>query len=544
MFDIGALPNEIFDLVIEHLIISIGIFRAFILRSVNKNFNSVILFAICNKQILDVDDPATPQLIYRMPITPKARILLVQSRSEKADRDDALFVIATVNQALDDLTQLTNEQQAKQHQMIAEAVAERYPIEILNSSKRNDDSAKTNSHAHNVLMGAIVIGNLPLVKTLLEEQQADVNAINPYFGRPLGIAAVRGYLPIVRYLLDYGADPCRDDDGQHWCDFGIKPPICALGAAVRGGHDDVFQLLMKPEYSPSPTRAEYFRVILDGVKFGRLQFVQSLLQATGNQLSDYAEFGDTMFYTAVVNDQPDLVQMLLDSGVDVNAAFHDRKHRHYGQILSDAASRGNPRMVRILLDHGAYVGRAENSWHYDKSRIPIGIAAKHGHEEVVDLIFAHSPNPEFLEIAFIWAAKGGQAHLMNKLWEKDRQLHTKPWPRHMISPPRNGDIDLRRTVGLEALYEAIFAKSPAVISLLAERGVSLNEKRLGRFLMVTAKFQSARWIADFMVSLGAEDVDINREDVFFDCAEETIGKPRMRAGVYITKQTWEWGSKH
>lgn len=434
---------------------------------------------------------------------------------------------------LDDLTKPSKEQQAEQHQMIAEAIADRYPHGILNSLKENNASTKTN--AHNVLMGAIVIGNLPLVKTLLEEQQADVNVFNPYFGQPLEIAAVRGHLQIVLYLLDCGADPCRDDNGEDWNGFDRRLPISAisaLGAAVRGGHDNVVQLLMKPEYSPSPAKAEYFRVIVDGVKFGRLHFVQSLLQATGKQISDFGKFGDLMFYTAVVNDQPDIVQVLLDGGIDVNMALHDPSHRLSIPMLCRAASRGNPRMVRILLDHGAIVDSGGNADMYYESWLPIARAARLGHEEVVDLILAHSTDPKSLETAFICAAEGGQTHLMNKLWKKDSQLHTKPWPH---------PINLRCTVGVEALYRAIIQKSPAVISLLAEHGVSLNEKYFEKCLMVIARFESARWIADFMVSLGAEDVDGDR---FTNYTHRGDGRVTMRAGVYIKKQNWEWGSKY
>ncbi|KAI0854287.1 ankyrin repeat-containing domain protein [Daldinia vernicosa] len=535
MFDIEALPIELFTLVIEHLIISIGIYKAFILRSVNRNFNSAILFVICDKQIINVNHSATWLLISRMPITPKGRVLLAKSRSREANINDAASVIAKVNQALDDLTRPSKEQQAGQHQMIAETVAYRYPRCINYPPHGIDWPTKMNrnvaTNAHNVLMGAIIIGNLPLVKTLLEEQQTGINAINHYFGRPLEVAAVRGHLQIVRYLIDCGADPCRDDDGDGWFGFFTFHSRCAIGAAVRGGHEDVIQLLMQPEYTLSLTSAEYFRVLLDCIKFGRLHAIQSLLHASGKSLSDFTEFGSRMLNTAVENNQLDLVKMLLDGGIDVNSTLPGQNH-YWNKILYLAASKGNPRMVQILLDHDACVDQAE--YLSGPPRTPLEIASRRGHEEVVDILLAHSGGP--VERAFICAADGGQTHLIDRLWKKDPQVHTRPWPLDDLSRRLDGGGDRGHTVGAEALYRAFKIRNPAVISLLVEHGVSLNENLDKRQLDM---LQLPRWMVDYMVSLGAEGIEIDYDR--YHCSE-VISSPR--GGILIMRQTWEWCSKY
>ncbi|KAI8958482.1 ankyrin repeat-containing domain protein [Daldinia sp. FL1419] len=543
MSNIQSLPNEIFDLVIEHLIISIGIYRSFILRPVSRRFNAAILFAICHRQVLDVKHPATPRLINNMPLAPKGRILLTKSLTEEINRDDAIFVIARVNQALDDLTQPSKEQQTEQHQMVAEAIARRYPY-YIELPKSNNFNAKMNPW--NTLMGAIAIGNLPVVKMLLTEQKVDINESNPYFGQPLQVAVMQGHLQVVRYLLDNGADPRRDgeDDGEDRLSYSSFP-ISALGVAVEGGHEDVIEFLMQPEYRPSPTKDEYLRIVFDAIRFGRLHFIQALFRETGKKLSDFAEYGSSMLHTAVSYDQLELAKMFLDNQIDVNGNIDDKRVDYYGYLMRRAASRGNPRMIQLLLDYGADPDPPcdlEYPYGYDESLIPVAIAGIRGHEEVVELLLAHITDVNSIGRALISAAEGGQTHLMDIIWKKDPQLHTKPWP--IYRPPRTPPPESTganfitrhtRTVGGEALARAISGKSPRAIALLAEHGVPLDEKYFGELPIVLARYRSAQWIADFMLSIGAKDVDVD---------DEVAELANWRGDVHMTKDTWEWGSKY
>lgn len=168
--------------------------------------------AICTGQVVDIKDPAIPGLYSWVPTSLKGRILLAQSCSEEAtSKDKAIAVIADVNQLLDQLIKPGDEQlRLEQRRMVCEAVAhlDGYKLARLNKyGPEINDEMK----AQNLLCGAIVTGDLVLVQSLLRGSQSPtavvVNKENPYFGRPLHLAAAWGHLDIVQFLLNSGADP-------------------------------------------------------------------------------------------------------------------------------------------------------------------------------------------------------------------------------------------------------------------------------------------------------------------------------------------------
>ncbi len=80
-----------------------------------------------------------------------------------------------------------------------------------------------------------------MVKYLVEEKNADVNAKDNYGNTPLHWAAGRGHLPVVRYLIEKGAKvDAMNILGQTPCDLtndeGIKVAMeYCVGSGVRLG---------------------------------------------------------------------------------------------------------------------------------------------------------------------------------------------------------------------------------------------------------------------------------------------------------------------
>ncbi len=115
-----------------------------------------------------------------------------KSQFQERNKDSVLSVVATVNQALDDLAHPTEPRRLEQHQMVAEAVALLYaqsylhrvhkpPLEYTNESRDIDAQLL----AQNIFCGAIITGNLALVESLLQDTSSatvDVNTESPYFG--------------------------------------------------------------------------------------------------------------------------------------------------------------------------------------------------------------------------------------------------------------------------------------------------------------------------------------------------------------------------
>ena len=90
------------------------------------------------------------------------------------------------------------------------------------------------------LFKAVVEGDEEAVRLLLETEGCVVNARDASLMTPLHFAADRGYAPIVKLLLQHGADPtARDQDDQL--------PITIAGVCE---HEDVVRILL--EHSACP----------------------------------------------------------------------------------------------------------------------------------------------------------------------------------------------------------------------------------------------------------------------------------------------------
>ena len=506
---------------------------------------------ICTGQVVDIKDPAIPGLYSWVTTSLKGRILLAQSCSEKViSKDKAIAVIVQVNQSLDQLTRLGDEhwRLEQYQQMVSEAVAhlDGYKLAQLNKyGPEIDDEMK----AQNLLCGAIVTGDLVLVQSLLRESQSPttvvVNKESPYFGRPLHLATAWGYLDIAQCLLNSGADPRLlsgslggdYDDDDDWNpdvqhvrlpDRHIyqSPDGSVLRVAALGGYEKIIHLLLKPEYRQSLPRGEYLRAILAGVRGGHLNIINVLLQAEDESLQSLGAFQEEMLWEAVQHNQEELVRMLLNNGVDVNAPPY-ADGRDHGTALHIAASQGYHQLVQILLNHGADVNWGESSC----TPAPINAAARGGHEETVWILLNDGASAGE---AFISAADGGQVHLLKSLLQK-------------------GEVDIHAinkdnsTIGMQALERAIITKNPTIISILvAEAGVTINHDIPSPWdnPIIIAKTYAAQWIVNFLLSLGGEDREFDPEDQCDCFPEDCYTEQISRGGIRITQRTWEWMGKY
>ncbi|CAJ2500130.1 Uu.00g029830.m01.CDS01 [Anthostomella pinea] len=537
--DLQALPSDVFTLIVDHLVATIGIYKAVRLRLVNRMFDTAVLSAICNSHVVDIDDPATPHLHLQMPPELKARILL--SRSRSATKNKVVHVIQIVNQELNLVAEPDDDHQCGPSLLIAEAAAHKYPgkpRQIRGDIK--DIDAKM--EAQNRLSGLIVLGDLPRAMALLQDASpalADVNAESPYFGRPLQIAAAWGDADIVRSLLDHGADPqagsyTEDDIWYPQANVGVQLAFqersaagSALSAAARGGHEDITRLLLAARREGlSPLGKEFARAVLAATIGGHTHLINLLLQNAASSLSDCPKLREEMLWAAATSSQRDVVKLVLDDGADVNAAPYPDS-RGYGCALSIASRKGNIAMVRLLLSYGADV----NFKHTRESQDPIKVAALNGHQEVVQLLLEQGAS---MVSALRQAADGGQAHLVRWLLQKDPDLVHEAYSYEL-------------SVGQEALRCAILIKNPTVISLLVRAGAPLNRGYASRgdSPVVWAKTNAAEWIVDFLLSLGAEDREVDeKERNRYRWDEREPQFQMLRGGVRIVRRTWQWVGKY
>ena len=191
------------------------------------------------------------------------------------------------------------------------------------------------------------------IAQLLLEHNADVNTRRNNRQTPLHIASYFGIVEMVRLLLDRGADPEADADG----DMGSKPLHFVSHGKYRSKEDGVHvaQLLLERGADVNTRRNDHATPLHVASYFGNVEIVRLLLDhgadpganADGGMRSKPLHSVSCGEYRSQ-EDGVRVAQLLLERGADVNARRND--HR---TPLHVASYSGNVEIVCLLLDHGA-----------------------------------------------------------------------------------------------------------------------------------------------------------------------------------------------
>lgn len=536
MMNLQDLPSELFDLIIEHLVITIGIQKAVLLCVVNEAFQTPIEQAICVTQVVDIHDPATPDLPRSISPRLRGKIIEVQSRSATASSRGYVRAVAYVNAFLDSCEEACNPQLLQRRR---EAVAEAVLVNVDGQPYRDDRETLL----RNKICGAAVVGSLPILKDLLESSHGCVNAsiaqgTTHYFPSPLALAAGAGHIEVVQYLLDLGVDPSEDHTTYHVRELATQSDwngkdeyirywalypsgreyVSALRAAILGGHDPVVHLLLAPSYRLPLDSLEYIRAILDSATMGRLDLTQQLFTTIGKSISDFPGLSKELLLTATHHNHRNIITWCLThGGEDINTVRDAANFKKWGP-LHTAAATGDSDLAQFLLDEGANINltlyNSEASTHKPS---PIDTAAIHGQEEAVELLLDLGADPAR---AVYSAVEGGQVRILRSVLRRHPDLI------------REQDGDFRTSI----MVRAMSAGSLPILSLLVGAGVWLDgfEGDAGNSPVKFAKIAGWDWIVEHLIKMGARDVEGVEASKF----ESTV------RGIRVSRRTWEWISKY
>ncbi|KAI0193916.1 hypothetical protein EV127DRAFT_360238 [Xylaria flabelliformis] len=311
----------------------------------------------------------------------------------------------------------------------------------------------TRSDYGSALYNASYRGHEEIVRLLLD-RGADVNAIGGEYGYALQAASHNGHQNIVQVLLEQGADInafggcCSHALSAAWfgdseemmkmlLDKGADPTVqggayCgrggfweyALPAASRRGWGDAIQMLLDKGANLNdwdPVNGDPFEAALEESDVKTFH----ILLDGGKRVKAARGFYGTALRAAAANGVAELVQMLLDQGIDPNTWMEGsdevfEMNHERGDALCAACREGYAEIVLMLLEKGANPN--VNGYYYT----PLETASARGHKDIVHMLLEKGANPNIKGdrdtghrySALEAAANGGYKDIVQMLLEK------------------------------------------------------------------------------------------------------------------------------
>lgn len=217
-------------------------------------------------------------------------------------------------------------------------------------------------------------GKLPICRYLVEEANMDVNKRDTFKGKsmtPLQHAVFSGNLPIVRFLLDHGADLHQEGSLEGY------DRLTALHTAAEKGRCEIAKfLLSRGAYVDG--KSCHMTPLQLAVHGGHDSTLKILLDHNADPNKEVNL--STPLIIALCTPSLSCLKLLIQAGAEVNGI---------GNPLARAAQEGLTEAIKCLLEAGANPNTTD--W---CGRFPIELAAVYGTREDVEILFpCTSPIP-------------------------------------------------------------------------------------------------------------------------------------------------------
>ena len=258
--------------------------------------------------------------------------------------------------------------------------------------------------------------NVELARKLLTSQQQKQREDSEWSAL-LTVAAESGCVALVRILLlAYGGD----------LSLGSKSTRSAgLIAATSAGHLDVVRLFVAANADLHIAGGGRLAALDAAIIAGHCRIISYLLGVGSNVNGRQDYRTKAPIHHAVEQGGSDVYDLLVGAGADANAPFlldiqdkAGRWHSRKTTAIEFASETGNLYAVRQLLGHAKVtINRRLNA--YDRS--PLELAAKSGHESVVDLLLSYDAHVNIFHrrlgatTPLLEAVSGGHLSITRKL---------------------------------------------------------------------------------------------------------------------------------
>ena len=256
---------------------------------------------------------------------------------------------------------------------------------------------------------AVREGHLHLVRHLLNHGALDPAYITyPFKDTLLTVAQDRGYQDIVIMLQQYLKDPTlcnfKGDNGE--IKYGRSEPQQEFQKAVDKGDLDKTKHLLKehPEFVEDETFFWGEGILMMPAKDGNRNLLE-LLMAHGAKVPDISKWGRFYYFKHYP-----IAAFLMENGMKPNHMTW-----HHVTLLHDMAQEGDIQKATLLLQYGAEINNIEEEY----QSTPLGLAARWGHSEMVELLLNNGADPNKSGASWAtpltWTRKKGHTNIENVL---------------------------------------------------------------------------------------------------------------------------------
>ena len=322
-----------------------------------------------------------------------------------------------------------------------------------------DLNAQTESNHDTALTLACAGGYVDLVKYLIDNG-ADIEHRDKKGFTPLILAAMAGHTSVCKLLLDHGAKIEAEAE---------RTKDTALSLACSGGRFEVVQLLLEYGANKEHRNVSDYTPLSLAASGGFCQIIKLLLDH-GAEINSRtgSKLGISPLMLASMNGHTAAVRMLLDNRCDVNAQIETNRNT----ALTLACFQGRHEVVQLLLEHGA------NIEHRAKTGLtPLMEAASGGYVEVGKILIHHDaevnaqPVPLSRDTTLNIAADKGHAAFVQLLLEN------------------GAAVDVKNKKGCSPLWLASYGGHLDVVKLLVNADADANSDDNRKISCLMAAFR-------------------------------------------------------
>ncbi|KAH8696903.1 ankyrin repeat-containing domain protein [Phaeosphaeriaceae sp. PMI808] len=364
----------------------------------------------------------------------------------------------------------------------------------------------------NALQAASYKGHREIVELLLEKG-AEVNAQGGYCGNALQAASYWGRQEIMELLLEKGAK------------VNAQGGYCgnALQAASHQGDREIVKLLLEKGAEVNAQGGEYGNALQAASYKGRQEIVKLLLEKGAEVNAQGGYYGNALQATSYKGRQ-EIVKLLLEKGAEVNA-----QGGYYGNALQATSYKGRQEIVKLLLEKGAEVN-AQGGYYGNA----LQATSYKGRQEIVKLLLE----------------KGAEVNAQGGYYGNALQAASHQGDREIVKLllEKGAEVNAQGGYYGNALQATSYKGRQEIVKLLLEKGAEVNAQGgyYGNALQATS-YEGRQEIVKLLLEKGAE---VNAQGGYYGNAlqaasykgRQEIVKLLLEKGAEVNAQGGEYGN--